>query len=61
MRGWLHGDAEAPVYEALRPDIWKQSHPEVVRAYRVQEHRDRADRQRFYRAQRRIEALPHSR
>jgi transposase len=48
-------------YQALRPDIWKQSHPEAVRTYRVQERRDRADRQRFHRAQRRIEALPVSR
>jgi transposase len=43
-------------YEALRPDIWKQSHPEAIRAYRVQERRDRADRQHFHRAQRRIAA-----
>ena len=48
-------------YEALRPDLWKQSHPEAVRTYRVQERRDRADRQRFHRAQRRIEAQPVSR
>jgi hypothetical protein len=48
-------------YEALRPDLWKQSHPEAIRTYRVQERRDRADRQRFHRAQRRIEAQPVSR
>ena len=48
-------------YEALRPDLWKQSHPEAVRTYRVQERRDRADRQRFHRVQRRIETQPVSR
>jgi hypothetical protein len=48
-------------YQALRPDIWKQSHPEAVRTYRVQERRDRADRQRFHRTQRRIETQPVSR
>jgi hypothetical protein len=43
-------------YHALRPDIWKHSHPEAIREYRVQERRDRADRRRFHRAQRRIAA-----
>jgi hypothetical protein len=43
-------------YHSLRPDIWKESHPEAIREYRVQERRDRAERQRFRRAQRRIEA-----
>jgi transposase len=43
-------------YHALRPDVWKESHPEAVRHYRVEERRDRADRQRFHRAQRRLEA-----
>ena len=43
-------------YHSLRPDIWKEAHPEAVRAYRVQERRDRAERQRFHRAQRRIAA-----
>ena len=37
-------------YESLRPDIWKQSHPEAVRTYRVQERRDRADRKHNSRA-----------
>ena len=42
-------------YPSLRPDIWKQSHPEAVREYRAEEHRDRADRKSARRAQRRIE------
>jgi len=41
-------------YQALRPDIWKQSHPEAVRQYRVEERRDRAERTRVRRAQRRL-------
>lgn len=40
-------------YEALRPDIWKESHPEAVRQYRAAERRDRADRKQFRQAQRR--------
>ena len=40
-------------YEPLRPDIWKQSHPEAVRQYRTQERRDRADRKQLRRARRR--------
>lgn len=43
-------------YHSLRPDVWKESHPEAIREYRVQERRDRVERQRFHRAQRRIEA-----
>ena len=43
-------------YRSLRPDVWKQSHPEAVRTYRVQERRDRADRHRVHRAQRRLAA-----
>ena len=41
-------------YESLRADIWKQSHPEAVRTYRVEERRDAADRRRLTRAQRRL-------
>jgi hypothetical protein len=48
-------------YHSLRPDIWKEAHPEAVREYRVQERRDRAERQRFRRAQRRIETQATSR
>jgi hypothetical protein len=40
-------------YEPLRPDIWKQSHPEAVRQYRAQERRDRADRKQRRRTRRR--------
>lgn len=40
-------------YGALRPDVWKQSHPEAVRHYRHQERRDRADRKQRRRGQRR--------
>ncbi len=41
-------------YDSLRPDIWKQSHPESIRTYRTKERRDRADRKQRRRAQRRI-------
>jgi len=40
-------------YELLRPDIWRQSHPEAVREYRSEERRDRADRKQVCRARRR--------
>ena len=40
-------------YDSLRPDVWKESHPEAVREYRAVERRDRADRQQRRRAQRR--------
>ena len=40
-------------YESLRPDVWRQMHPEFVRQYRVDERRDRADRQQRRRAGRR--------
>ena len=30
--------------EELLPDVWKRSHPEAVRTYRVEERRDKADR-----------------
>src|SRR5690242_13858961 len=41
-------------YHSLRADVWKELHPEHVRAYRVDERRDAADRQRFRRAARRL-------
>ena len=47
----LAGDTE---YEALRPDVWKQSHPEAVRLYRVEERQARADAQAVKRARRRL-------
>jgi transposase len=40
-------------YQALRPDIWKQSYPEAIRTYRAAERRDRAARTQFRRALRR--------
>lgn len=40
-------------YQSLRPDVWKQSHPESIRTYRTQERRDRAERKQRKRAQRR--------
>lgn len=40
-------------YESLRPDVWKESHPESIRSYRVEERRDRADRKQRRRAARR--------
>ncbi len=43
-------------YAALRPDIWRQTHPEAIREYRVAERRDRADRKQYRRAGRRRKA-----
>jgi len=40
-------------YASLRPDVWKRSHPEAVRTYRVEERRDRASRKQRRRAARR--------
>ena len=40
-------------YVSLRPDVWRQAHPDFVRQYRVQERRDRADRKQRRRANRR--------
>jgi len=53
----LSGDND---YHAMRPDIWRQSHPEAVREYRVDERRDQADRRRVRRAQRRLADRPTS-
>ena len=41
-------------YDTLRPDVWKQSHPEAVRVYRQEERRSRADAKAVKRARRRI-------
>jgi len=41
-------------YDALRPDVWKQSHPEAIRIYRQEERRSRADAKAIKRARRRI-------
>ncbi len=40
-------------YAALRPDVWRHTHPEAIREYRVSERRDRADRKQYRRAARR--------
>jgi len=40
-------------YHSLRPDIWRNTHPESIRTYRSEERRDRADRKQRRRAQRR--------
>ena len=47
-------------YESLRPDAWKQSHPESIRTYRSEERRDRADRKQRRRAQRRSKRPAHA-
>ena len=39
--------------DSLRPDVWKEAHPEAVRIYRVEERRSRADAQSIKRARRR--------
>lgn len=41
-------------YEALRPDVWKQSHPEAIRIYRQEERQSRADAKAVKRARRRV-------
>ena len=41
-------------YDVLRPDVWKQSHPEAIRIYRREERRSRADAKAVKRARRRI-------
>ena len=41
-------------YAALRPDVWKQAHPEAIRIYRVEERQARADAKSVKRARRRI-------
>ncbi len=46
----LAGETE---YATLRPDVWRQAHPEAIREYRVTERRDRADRKQLRRTTRR--------
>ena len=53
LKQLLAGSTE---YAALRADVWKASHPESVRTYRVEERRNAADRTRLRRAQRRLKA-----
>lgn len=40
-------------YQSLLPHVWRESHPEAVRTYRVDERRDAVDRQTARRAERR--------
>jgi transposase len=40
-------------YHTLRPDIWRTTHPEAIRQYRIEERRDKADRKQARRAMRR--------
>lgn len=40
----------------MRADRWKESHPEAIREYRIEERRDAADRRQARRARRRLEA-----
>jgi len=41
-------------YDTLRPDVWKQTHPEAIRIYRVEERQARANAKAVKRARRRI-------
>jgi transposase len=41
-------------YHRLLPDVWKQSHLEAVREYRVEERRDKAERKQLQAARRRL-------
>ena len=43
-------------YHSLLPDVWKQTHPAAVRAYRVEERRDKAERKQLDAARRRLAA-----
>ncbi len=46
----LTGDTD---FHPMRADIWKRAHPEAVRNYRRDEHRNRAEVKRVRRARRR--------
>ena len=41
-------------YDDLRPDVWKQSHLEAIRIYRVEERQARVDAKAVKRARRRV-------
>jgi transposase len=41
-------------YQSLLPNVWKKSHPEAVREYRVAERRDKAERKKVAAAKRRL-------
>ena len=44
-------------YTKLLPDVWKQTHPEAVREHRVEERRDKAERDRLGRRDPKIDWL----
>jgi hypothetical protein len=50
--------ADSTDYEALCPHVWKTSHPDAIRTYRVEERRDAADRKHVRRAHRRLSRKP---
>lgn len=41
-------------YQSLLPDVWKRTHLDAVRDYRVEERRDKAERKQFAAAKRRL-------
>ena len=43
-------------YSTMLPDVWKQSHPDAVRAHRAEERRDKAERKQYDRAKRLLDA-----
>ena len=43
-------------FNRLLPDVWKQSHPEAIRQYRVEERRNKAERKQYLAANRRLAA-----
>ena len=43
-------------YHSMRPDVWKLTHPEHIRAYRQDERQEASDRRSCHRAARRIAA-----
>jgi len=45
-------------YASLCPHVWKVAHPGAIRAYRVDEQRNAADRKRVRRARRRLQRTP---
>lgn len=47
---FLHGGTD---YRALLPHVWRESHPEANREYRVEQRRDASERQRHRREKRR--------
>jgi transposase len=51
----LAGDRD---YAAMRPDRWAAAHPELIRVYRTEERRDRAEAKHVRRADRRRHSKP---